>query len=175
MTVWRITGGEGGPDPGAREGPRYDVVEHDSALLRITAASALPRVLIAGEVDVSNTAAVARALRAAQERVPGDGRQAGDAHGRPVGDAHGRPVGDVQGRPVGDAHGRPVGDVHADLSAVEFMDVAGLRAFTEAADALHGRGGLLVLHGVPPHIERLFTLIGWHSSPGLEIHCPPRR
>ncbi|WP_149262491.1 STAS domain-containing protein [Actinomadura sp. K4S16] len=137
MTVWRITGGEGGPDPGAREGPHYDIVEHDSALLRITAASGLPRVLITGEVDVSNTAAVTRALRAVQERVPGD--------------------------------------VHADLTGVEFMDVAGLRAFTEAAGALHDRGGLLVLHRVPPHIERLFSLIGWNASPGLEIHCPPRR
>ncbi|MEU8119781.1 STAS domain-containing protein [Spirillospora sp. NPDC049024] len=137
MTVWRITGGEGGPDPGAREGPRYDIVEHESALLRITAASGLPRVLITGEVDVSNTAAVTRALRAVQDRVPGD--------------------------------------VHADLAGVEFMDVAGLRAFTEAAGSLHDRGGLLVLHGVPPHIERLFSLIGWNASPGLEIHCPPRR
>ncbi|GAA2292060.1 hypothetical protein GCM10010402_58140 [Actinomadura luteofluorescens] len=136
MTVWRITGGEGGPDPGAREAPRYDIVEHDSALLRITAASGLPRVLLAGEVDVSNTAAVARALRAVRERGSGD--------------------------------------LHADLSGVEFMDVAGLRAFSEAARDLHERDGLLVLHGVPPHIERLFTLIGWNATPGLEIHCPPR-
>ncbi|SNR26413.1 STAS domain-containing protein [Actinomadura mexicana] len=137
MTVWRTTGGEGGPDPGAREAPRYDIVEHDSALLRITAASGAPRVLLAGEVDVSNTAEVARALRAVQERASGD--------------------------------------LHADLAGVEFMDVAGLRAFSEAARALHDRGGLLVLHGVPLHIERLFTLIGWHTTPGLEIHCPPPR
>jgi anti-anti-sigma factor len=138
MTVWRITDGEGGLGSGARAAaPRYDIVEHDTALLRITAASASPRLMLAGEIDVSNASDVAHALHAAQARMPGD--------------------------------------LHVDLAAVEFMDVAGLRAFTKAARDLDEHDRLLVLHAVSPHIDRLFAMIGWHTSPGLEIHCRPRR
>jgi anti-anti-sigma factor len=72
------------------------------------------------------------------------------------------------------AQARMPADVHVDLAALAFMDVAGLRAFTLAARDMHEHGRLLVLHTVSPHIDRLFRLIGWHTSPGLEIHCRPR-
>ncbi|MCQ0005402.1 STAS domain-containing protein [Actinomadura madurae] len=88
MTVWRITDGEDGLDSGARAAaPRYDIVEHDTALLRIAAASASPRLQMSGEIDVSNAPDVGHALHAAQARMPGD--------------------------------------LHVDLTAVEFVDVAG--------------------------------------------------
>lgn len=135
MTVWRITDGEGGLDSGERASPRYDVVEHDTALLRITGATSSPWLLMTGEIDVSNAGDVTHALQSAQHRASGD--------------------------------------VHVDLAAVDFMDVAGLRAFTLAARDLHGRDRMLVLHAVSPHIDRLFTLIGWSTTPGLRIHCRP--
>lgn len=137
MTVWRITDGEGGLESGARAEPRYDIVEHDTALLRIFAASASPRLRMSGEIDVSNAPDVAQALRAAGERQPGD--------------------------------------LHVDLSGLEFMDVAGLRAFAKAARDLDAGARLLVLHAVSPHIDRLFGMIGWAASAGLEIHCRPLR
>ncbi|TDD80196.1 anti-sigma factor antagonist [Actinomadura darangshiensis] len=137
MTVWRITDGEGGLESGARAEPRYDIVEHDTALLRISAASASPRLRMSGEIDVSNAPDVAQALRAAGDRLPGD--------------------------------------LHVDLSGLEFMDVAGLRAFAKAARDLDAGSRLLVLHSVSPHIDRLFGMIGWAASAGLEIHCRPLR
>ncbi|WP_165966447.1 STAS domain-containing protein [Actinomadura sp. 7K507] len=136
MTVWRITGGEDGLESGRRADPRYDLVEHDTALLRVTAASSSPWLRMTGEIDVSNAREVKRALGAAQDRVPGD--------------------------------------VHVDLAAVDFVDVAGLRTFTLAARDLHVRDRMLVLHSVSSHIDRLFTLIGWSTTPGLQIHCRPR-
>ena len=137
MTIWRITGGAGGPGPGERAAPRYDIVELDTALLHIAAATDSPWLRLSGEVDVSNAPAAAAALRAARDRVPGD--------------------------------------VHVDLAALGFMDVAGLRVFSTAARDLHEHGRLLVLHTVSPHIDRLFRLIGWHTAPGLAIHCRPSR
>ncbi|QXJ21604.1 STAS domain-containing protein [Actinomadura graeca] len=70
MTVWRITGGEGGPVP--RPAPRYDRLELDTALLRIASASGSSWLRLTGDVDVSNAPALSRALRAAEARAPGD-------------------------------------------------------------------------------------------------------
>ncbi|MFB4306545.1 STAS domain-containing protein [Actinomadura sp. GTD37] len=137
MTIWRITGGDGGPGAGERAAPRFDVVEHDTALLHIAAAASAPWLRMSGEIDVSNAPGVAAALHAARARV--------------------------------------AGDVHVDLAALAFMDVAGLRAFTAAARDLDEHGRLLVLHAVSPHIDRLFRLIGWHTTPGMAIHCRPNR
>jgi len=136
MTTWRITGGEGASGAGERAAPRFDVVEHDTPLLHVAAASSSPWLRMSGEIDVSNAPDVSAALHAAQARMPAD--------------------------------------VHIDLTALAFMDVAGLRAFALAARDMHEHGRLLVLHTVSPHIDRLFRLIGWHTSPGLEIHCGPR-
>ncbi|MFD0688243.1 STAS domain-containing protein [Actinomadura fibrosa] len=69
---------------------------------------------------------------------------------------------------------RTPGDLHADLGGVEFIDVAGLRALIDGADDLAEDGRLLVLHSVPPHIDRLFRLIGWDETPGLLLHCAAR-
>ncbi|MDL4819835.1 STAS domain-containing protein [Actinomadura opuntiae] len=138
MTVWRITGGEGGPGGPRpeRTAPRYDVVELDTPLLRIEGAADAPWLRVSGEVDVSNAGDLKRALRAARARVDGD--------------------------------------LHLDLAAVDFIDVAGLRAFTLAARDLSERGGLLVLHSLSAHIDKLVRLIGWDAVPGLELHCRPR-
>ncbi|HEU5031909.1 MAG TPA: STAS domain-containing protein [Spirillospora sp.] len=135
MTVWRITGGEGGPGGPRpeRTAPRYDVVELDTPLLRIEGAADAPWLRMAGEVDVSNAADLTRALRAARARIDGD--------------------------------------LHLDLAGVDFIDVAGLRTLTLAARDLAGRDGLLVLHSVTPHIDKLVRLIGWDAVPGLELHC----
>ncbi|WP_169806783.1 STAS domain-containing protein [Actinomadura macra] len=135
MTVWRITGGEGGPVP--RPVPRYDRVELDTALLRIASASGSPWLRLTGDVDVSNAPDLARALRAADARSPGD--------------------------------------VHLDLSGVDFIDVAGLRAITKAARALDDRERVLVLHSVTPHLDKLVRLIGWDATPGLLTHCRSRQ
>ncbi|WUI01167.1 STAS domain-containing protein [Spirillospora sp. NBC_00431] len=140
MTVWRITDGEDGVESGGRASPvhrpGYDIVELDTALLRIAAATVTPRLAMSGEIDVSNAGDVTRALAAARDRA--------------------------------------AGDVHVDLTDVDFVDVAGLRAFTLAARGLSESGRLLVLHAVSPHIDRLFATIGWSTTPGLEIHCRPR-
>ncbi|WP_075898095.1 STAS domain-containing protein [Actinomadura sp. CNU-125] len=69
---------------------------------------------------------------------------------------------------------RAGGDVHIDLRGVDFVDVAGLRAFARAARDLGDHGHLLVLHSVSAHIDRLVRLIGWDAVPGLEVHCRPR-
>ncbi|TDB86784.1 anti-sigma factor antagonist [Actinomadura sp. KC216] len=153
MTVWRITDGEDGVEsgeraspatgsgigsgPGSGDGPGGDIVELDTALLHITASPAAARLVMNGEIDVSNAGDVTRALDAARGRVPGC-------------------------------------DVHVDLTAVDFVDVAGLRAFNLAARDLHEDGRMLVLHAVSPHIDKLFATIGWSSTPGLQIHCGPR-
>jgi anti-anti-sigma factor len=138
MTVWRITGGEGGPGGPRpeRTAPRYDVVELDTPLLRVEGATGAPWLRVSGEVDVSNAGDLERALRT--------------------------------------AHARVAGDLHIDLAGVDFIDVAGLRTLTVAARDLNERGGLLVLHAVSTHIDKLVRLIGWNAVPGLELHCRPR-
>jgi anti-anti-sigma factor len=78
MTIWRISGGDGGPGSGEHpaprpgEAPRCDVVELDTPLLHIASASSSPWLRMAGEIDVSNAPDVGAALHAAQARVPGD-------------------------------------------------------------------------------------------------------
>ncbi|TDD83389.1 STAS domain-containing protein [Actinomadura rubrisoli] len=140
MTVWRISGGEG--EPGAdvprpdRAAPRYDLVEVDTALLRVAGGTGSPWLRVSGDVDVSNAVELTRALHAAEERA--------------------------------------AGDVHVDLSQIAFIDVAGLRAITQAARVLRESGHLLVLHSVSTHIDKLFRLIGWDATPGLLVHCRTR-
>lgn len=72
MTVWRTTDGEGGLESGGRASPRYDIIEHATALLRVAASSSSPWLLMVGEVDVSNARDVTRVLEGVQARVPGD-------------------------------------------------------------------------------------------------------
>lgn len=72
MTVWRITDGEDGLESGERASPRCDIVEHDTALLRIAAAADAPWLQMVGEIDVSNARDVTRAVHAARRRTAGD-------------------------------------------------------------------------------------------------------
>jgi anti-sigma B factor antagonist len=56
------------------------------------------------------------------------------------------------------ASGNPVVDV--DLSAVTFIDAAGIGVLVGEHRELEHRGGCLVLTGVPPRMHRLFELAG---------------
>lgn len=60
------------------------------------------------------------------------------------------------------------GDLHIDLSQVEFCDVSGIRALVSAAHGSNGRRRLVV-HGLPPLLQRVMTLVGWGQLPGLEL------
>jgi anti-anti-sigma regulatory factor len=56
------------------------------------------------------------------------------------------------------------GDLHIDLSRVEFCDVSGIRALVSAAESGRRR---LVMHGLPPPLHRVMTLVGWGDLPSL--------
>ena len=65
------------------------------------------------------------------------------------------------------ARGR--GEVHVDLSAVEFCDLAGLRAIVWLASA----GRRVVLHGLAAPLHTVLGIVGWESMPGLVIDNQP--
>jgi anti-anti-sigma regulatory factor len=60
------------------------------------------------------------------------------------------------------------GDLHIDLSRLEFCDVSGIRALVSAAERVAGRRRL-VLHGLPPQLRTVMTVVGWADLPGLVI------
>jgi anti-anti-sigma regulatory factor len=60
------------------------------------------------------------------------------------------------------------GDLHIDLSRLEFCDVSGIRALVTVAEALNGRGCLL-LHGLPEGLQKVMTVVGWSDLPSLVI------
>ena len=60
------------------------------------------------------------------------------------------------------------GDLHIDLSYLEFCDVSGIRALVAAAESVSGRRRL-VLHGLPPQLRTVMTVVGWTDLPGLVI------
>jgi anti-anti-sigma factor len=60
------------------------------------------------------------------------------------------------------------GDLHLDLSQVEFCDVSGIRALVSTAESAGGRR-VLVLHGLPPLLQKVMRLVGWEDMPNLEI------
>jgi anti-anti-sigma factor len=61
-------------------------------------------------------------------------------------------------------------EIHLDLADVEYCDLAGLRAIIRLADAGRGTDSRrVVLHGVPPHLRTLLSILGWDSTPGLLI------
>jgi len=59
-------------------------------------------------------------------------------------------------------------DLHIDLSKVQFSDVSGIRALVSAAETSAG-SGRLILHGLPPLLQRAMTAVGWSELPGLEL------
>ena len=64
----------------------------------------------------------------------------------------------------------PGGRVHLYLDAVEYCDLAGLRALLGLAEA--GPAGpprQVVLHGLPPWLARVLAIVGWDASPGVVI------
>jgi anti-anti-sigma regulatory factor len=58
------------------------------------------------------------------------------------------------------------GDLHLDLSKVEFCDVSGIRALVSAAESGRRR---LVMHGLPPLLQRVMMLVGWGELPRLVL------
>jgi anti-anti-sigma regulatory factor len=65
----------------------------------------------------------------------------------------------------------PNGDLHVDVSRLEFVDVAGIRRLVRVADSAPPTSRL-VLHGLPPAILRVMTVVGWADHPKLEIDEP---
>jgi STAS domain len=60
-------------------------------------------------------------------------------------------------------------EVHAGLSAVEFRDLAGLRAIVRLATA----GQTVVLHGPAAQLQSVLGILGWDGTPGLVIDNKP--
>jgi anti-anti-sigma regulatory factor len=59
------------------------------------------------------------------------------------------------------------GDIHLDLSALAFIDVAGLRALLEVAGELENR--TLHIENLAPTLQQVVRLVGWDQSPGLRL------
>ena len=57
-------------------------------------------------------------------------------------------------------------EVHLSLEALDYTDLAGLRVIVALADAGRRR---VVLHQVPPHLQAILAIVGWDTTPGLEI------
>jgi ABC-type transporter Mla MlaB component len=62
-------------------------------------------------------------------------------------------------------------EVHVDLSAVEYCDLAGLRAIVRLATA----GRTVVLHGLPAQLRNVLGILGWDGTPGLVVNHKPVR
>lgn len=60
-------------------------------------------------------------------------------------------------------------EVHVDLTAVQYCDLAGLRAIVRAATT----GRTVVLHGLPAHLQTVLGVLGWDCTPGLVIDNSP--
>lgn len=67
------------------------------------------------------------------------------------------------------------GDVHVDLSAVEFCDLAGLRAIVTLADPERDgdRAQRVILHAMPARLQRVLQILGWDTLPGLTFDAEP--
>ena len=55
--------------------------------------------------------------------------------------------------------------LHADLSAVTFCDLAGLRAIVRLAESTTP----VILHGVPGTLLTVMKILGWDQQPGLVV------
>jgi ABC-type transporter Mla MlaB component len=77
------------------------------------------------------------------------------------------------------AHGPA--EVHVSLGGVSYCDLAGLRAIVCVTGAGHGDDGgngdgdarRVVLHEVPPQLATVLRIVGWDSTPGLDLDPPP--
>ncbi|MBV8563225.1 MAG: MEDS domain-containing protein [Actinobacteria bacterium] len=61
------------------------------------------------------------------------------------------------------------GDVSVDLEAVDFVDVACLRLFAEAAHVLHARSRRLILEHAPAPVPNVLRLLALHPEEGLVL------
>jgi len=62
------------------------------------------------------------------------------------------------------------GNVHLDVSGLIFCDISGIRSFVDAAEAMDG--GHLLLHGLPPLLQKVMKVTGWSDMESLVIcHC----
>jgi len=60
-------------------------------------------------------------------------------------------------------------EIHVDLSAVQYCDLAGLRALVRSVTT----GRKVVLHGLPVHLQTVLSILGWDRIPGLVIDNSP--
>jgi ABC-type transporter Mla MlaB component len=65
------------------------------------------------------------------------------------------------------------GDIHLDLAAVQYCDLAGLRALIRLSAARDDQpdheGRRVILHGLPAYLETVLQILGWDSMPGLVL------
>lgn len=69
------------------------------------------------------------------------------------------------------AAGAGPGDLHIDLGAVEYCDIAGLRAIV-CATGSPGQarpGQRVVLHSVPPQLRKVLHILGWDALPAVVV------
>ena len=59
------------------------------------------------------------------------------------------------------------GDMHLDVSGLIFCDISGIRSFVNAAEAMDG--GRLLLHGLPPLLQKVMKVTGWSDMESLVI------
>lgn len=67
------------------------------------------------------------------------------------------------------------GEVHFDLAAVEYCDLAGLRAIVRLAAANGHPAGTtrrVILHAVPQQLKKVLSILGWDSTAGLAMNEP---
>lgn len=63
------------------------------------------------------------------------------------------------------------GDMHLDVSGLIFCDISGIRSFVDAAEAMDE--GRLMLHGLPPLLQKVLNVTGWSEMESLVLcHCP---
>jgi anti-anti-sigma regulatory factor len=69
----------------------------------------------------------------------------------------------------------PRGEVHIDLGAVEFCDLAGLRAILSLAEPADDENvdRHLIVHAMPPQLRRILQILGWDDMPGTELDAAP--
>lgn len=60
-------------------------------------------------------------------------------------------------------------DVSVDLAKIDFVDVAGVRLFVEAADLLHERDGELTLLSPPAWLPTVLGMLGYADREGLVL------
>lgn len=57
--------------------------------------------------------------------------------------------------------------LHLDVSGLIFCDIAGIRAFVDAAERL--RQGTLLLHGLPSYLQTVMSVTGWSEIPTMRL------